>query len=92
MISGPKDCALASRPPVGVTLRMHRTPNIMGEKELTKIGPGFYVDKNRWVYFNVREFLDFHKLTDSPEVRQAIWNQVSSDFGIIGIKELFDEV
>jgi hypothetical protein len=62
----------------------------MGERELTKIGPGFYVDKNRSLYFNVREFLDFHELPDSPEVRQAVWNQVRHDFGIIGITELFD--
>jgi hypothetical protein len=63
----------------------------MGEKELTKLGPGFYVDQNRSLYFNVREFLDFHNLADSPEVRQAVWNQVSRDFGMIGITELFEE-
>jgi hypothetical protein len=63
----------------------------MRDKELTMIGPGFYVDKTRSLYFNVKEFLQFHHLADSPEVRQAVWKQVAEDFGAVGITELFDE-
>ena len=63
----------------------------MRDRELTKIGPGFYVDKDRLVYFNVKEFLTFHNLVDSPEVRQAVWKQVAQDFGLVGITELLDE-
>lgn len=64
----------------------------MGEHELTKIGPGFYMDRNRSLYFKVREFLDFHKLADSPEIRQAVWNQVSQDFRAVGVREFIDDL
>jgi hypothetical protein len=60
----------------------------MNENDLTKIGPGFYVDKERAMYFKVREFLAFHNLPDSREVRQAVWDQVKEDFGEVGITEL----
>jgi hypothetical protein len=63
----------------------------MGDRELTKIGAGFYVDQNRSLYFNVREFLTSHNLSDTPEVRRAIWEQIRHDFGVIGITELPDE-
>jgi hypothetical protein len=58
---------------------------------LTKIGPGFYVDDRRALYFHVQEFLASSKLPDTPEVRQAIWDQVRQDFGVIGITELTDD-
>jgi hypothetical protein len=48
----------------------------MGDRELTKIGEGFYVDRNRSLYFKVREFLTAHDLSDTPEVRRAIWEQI----------------
>jgi hypothetical protein len=63
----------------------------MDDKELTRIGDGFYVDGNRVLYFNVREFLTAHHLSDTPEVRKAIWEQIRHDFGVIGITELPDE-
>jgi hypothetical protein len=63
----------------------------MGDRELTKIGEGFYVDRNRSLYFKVREFLTAHDLSDTPEVRRAIWEQIRHDFGVIGITELPDE-
>jgi hypothetical protein len=63
----------------------------MGDRELTKIGEGFYVDRNRSLYFKVREFLTAHDLSDTPEVRRAIWEQIRYDFGVIGITELPDE-
>jgi hypothetical protein len=62
----------------------------MGEKELTRIGPGFYVDEARSLYVNVREFLLAQKLADTPEVRRAVWEQIRRDFGEIGITELPD--
>lgn len=63
----------------------------MGDKELTKIGAGFYVGDNRALYFKMREFLTAHNLSDTPEVRKAIWEQIRHDFGVIGITELPDE-
>ena len=68
------------------------TRYFMGECELTKIGPGFYRDRNRSLYFKVREFLDFRKLPDSPKNRQDAWNQVNHDFGALGITELPDDL
>jgi hypothetical protein len=32
----------------------------------------------------VREFLAANKLADSAELRQAVWEQVAQDFGVIG--------
>jgi hypothetical protein len=58
---------------------------------LRKIGPGFYVDHKRSLYFNVREFLAANKPADSTELRQAVWEQVAQDVGVIGITELTDE-
>jgi hypothetical protein len=63
----------------------------MGDKQLTRIGAGFYVDANRSLYVNVREFLTAHDLPDTPEVRQAVWDQIGRDFGIIGITALPDD-
>jgi hypothetical protein len=63
----------------------------MGDKPLTRIGAGFYVDVNRSLYVNVREFLTAHELPDTPEVRQAVWDQIRRDFGIIGITALQDD-
>jgi hypothetical protein len=60
----------------------------MGKKDLTRIGPGFYVDPARSLYVNVREFLAAQKLPDTPEVRRAVWEQIRRDFGEIGITEL----
>lgn len=63
----------------------------MNKEGLRKIGQGFYVDDRRSLYFNVREFLAANKLADTAELRQAVWDQVAHDFGVIGIIELTDE-
>ena len=63
----------------------------MDDKKLRRIGEGLYVDDNRALYFKVREFLAAHQLTDTPEVRKAIWEQIRDDFGMIEITELPDE-
>ena len=63
----------------------------MNDKELRKIGEGFYVDDNRALYFKMRELLAAHNLSDTPEARKAIWEQVRQDFGVIEITELPDE-
>jgi hypothetical protein len=63
----------------------------MDDKKLTRIGQGFYVDGNRALYFKVREFLSSHNLSDTPEVREAVWKQVRQDFGGIEVTELQDE-
>jgi hypothetical protein len=63
----------------------------MDDKKLRRLGYGFYVDDNRRLYFNVRECLAAHNLSDTPEVRKAIWEQIRQDFGAIEITELPDE-
>lgn len=63
----------------------------MDAGKLHKLGYGFYVDDNRALYFKVREFLVAHHLSDTPEVRKAVWEQIKDDFGVIEIIELPDE-
>ena len=63
----------------------------MNRDGLRKIGAGFYVDDRRSLYFNVREFLTANGLSDTPEMRQSVWDQVANDFGVIGITQLTDE-
>jgi len=63
----------------------------MDEGKLRKLGYGFYVDDNRALYFKLREFMAAHNLSDTPEVRKAVWKQVRDDFGVIEITELPDE-
>jgi len=63
----------------------------MDDKKLRRIGEGLYVDDNRALYFKVREFMAAHHLSDTPEVRKAIWEQIRHDFGVIEITELPDE-
>jgi hypothetical protein len=65
--------------------------NRMNREDLRKIGAGFYVDDRRSLYFNVREFLTANGLPDTAEMRQAVWDQVVHDFGVIGITQLTDE-
>ena len=63
----------------------------MNREGLRKIGAGFYVDDQRSLYFNVREFLAANGLLDTAEMRRAVWDQVVHDFGVIGISQLTDE-
>jgi len=63
----------------------------MNREDLRKIGAGFYVDDRRSLYFSVREFLTANRLPDTDEMRQAVWDQVVHDFGVIGITQLTDE-
>ncbi|HEY1940265.1 MAG TPA: hypothetical protein VGJ33_20225 [Candidatus Angelobacter sp.] len=63
----------------------------MSEEKLRKLGHGFYVDENRALYFKVREFMAAHHLSDTPDVRRAIWEQIRRDFGVIEITELPEE-
>jgi hypothetical protein len=65
--------------------------NRMNREDLRKIGAGFYVDDRRSLYFNVREFLTANGLPDTAEMRQAVWDQVVHDFGVIGITQLTGE-
>ena len=62
----------------------------MEKSELKKIGEGFYVDGKDSVYFDMDEFLTFHKLPDQPETREAVWEEVKKQFGTDAIKILED--
>jgi hypothetical protein len=61
----------------------------MRDKNLRRLGPGFYVDDRNLLYFDVREFLTIHHLPDRIEVRRAVWEEVRRDFGAIGISSIF---
>lgn len=63
----------------------------MPHKNLRKLGPGFYMDEQRSLYFDIREFLSANRLPDEPEVRRAIWDEVRRDFGLIDIHEIGEE-
>lgn len=63
----------------------------MNEGKLRRLGYGLYVDDNRALYFRVREFMAAHNLSDTPEVREAVWKQIRDDFGVIEITELPEE-
>jgi hypothetical protein len=60
----------------------------MDRSWLKPVGPGFYVDINRHIYFDVREFIAAYNLHDTPEVRQQIWEEVRNDFGTLGVIDL----
>jgi hypothetical protein len=62
----------------------------MDKSALKRVGPGFYADPNRKIYFDVGEFIAAHKLPDTPEVRQKVWDEIRKDFGVIGVAELPD--
>jgi hypothetical protein len=66
----------------------HENGSGMDDKELVRIGPGFYFDQTRALYVNIGEFLRSQNLPDTAEVRRAIWEQIRRDFGAIGITEL----
>ena len=40
---------------------------------------GLYRDENGVLYIYMREFLKQHKLPDTPEVRQAVMEQIKTD-------------
>lgn len=61
----------------------------MEKRELKKIGEGFYVDGKGFVYFDIDEFIAFHKLPKQAEARAAVWEEVKKQFGNV-IKLLED--
>ena len=63
----------------------------MQERGLRKIGIGFYVNAEGGLLVNVREILVAFEMSDTPEVRQALWDQIRQDFGLIPIEEIEDE-
>jgi len=63
----------------------------MKKKDLKQIGRGFYVDDNKRLYMDMKEFLAGHNLPDRPVVREAIVQQVKDEFGIAEVVELGDE-
>jgi hypothetical protein len=63
----------------------------MKKEDLKQIGRGFYVDNNKRLYLDMREFLAVHDLPDRPEVREAILQQVKDEFGVSEVADLTDE-
>lgn len=62
----------------------------MEKSELKKIGEGFYMDGKGSVYFDMNEFMAFHKLSGQAEARAAVWEEVRKQFGGEVIKLLED--
>ena len=53
----------------------------MEKSWLKALGPGFYVDTNRNIYFDVHEFIAIYRLPDTPEIREQLWDEVRNDLG-----------
>jgi hypothetical protein len=58
--------------------------------DLTPLIPGFYVDRERRVRLNMREFMTLHGIPDSPEGRTVVWDEVKEIFGDAEVLEISD--
>lgn len=52
----------------------------MDKRELKKIGEGFYVGEKGFVYFDMAEFIAFHKLPDDEQTRMAVSEEIQRAF------------
>lgn len=62
----------------------------MPHKDLRRLGQGLYADERGSLYLNMREFLAANGLEDTPEARQAVWEELRSSFKA-AILEITDE-
>lgn len=62
----------------------------MEKSELKKIGEGFYVDGKGTVYFDMTEFIAFHKLPNETQTRTAVWEEIRRAFDPNVVKRLDD--
>jgi hypothetical protein len=53
---------------------------------LTPLEPGFYVDEDGIVYFEIKEFLDANNLPDVPELRSMLLEELEAEFGEIIVR------
>ena len=60
--------------------------NIMDEK-LREISAGLHQDQEGALYIRWGQFLAAHNLPDGPEVRQAVRENIKSEFGNVTLKE-----
>jgi hypothetical protein len=51
---------------------------------------GFYVDDQGRLCLNMREFLTAHGMSDTPELRAAVWDEIRDIFQDIPIIEVID--
>lgn len=58
------------------------------EEDLRQLSPGLYVDGKGTLYVRLSEFLLAHHLQDTPEVREAVREEIYHEFGNVPIKEL----
>lgn len=63
----------------------------MSHKNLRQLGPGLYADERDSLYLDMREFLAGHGLEDTPEARQAVWEELRSSFAPSTIREISAE-
>jgi hypothetical protein len=59
-------------------------------RDLAPLIPGFYADSTGRVFVDMAEFLILHGMTDSPEVRTVVWQEIREVFGEITVSELAD--
>lgn len=60
----------------------------MPHKDLRQLGQGLYADERGSLYLNMREFLAANGLEDTPEARQAVWEELRSSFSPDAIGEI----
>ena len=57
---------------------------------LTPLEPGFYVDEDGIVYFDINEFLRVNNLPDVPELRSMLLEELKAEFGEIIVRIIPD--
>lgn len=70
--------------------RARSVRELMEKSELKKIGEGFYVDGKGSVYFDMNEFIAFHKLPNEAQTKTAVWEEIKRAFAPDAIKRLDD--
>jgi len=63
----------------------------MPHKNLRQLGRGLYADERGSLYLDMREFLAANSLEDTPEARQAVWEELRDSFSPVAIREITDE-
>lgn len=53
---------------------------------LTPLEPGFYVDEDGIVYFEIKEFLRANNLPDVPELRSMLLEELEAEFSEIIVR------
>jgi hypothetical protein len=58
--------------------------------ELNPLIAGMYADDKGQIYVNMREFLVYHGIPDTPEVREVVWSEMADIFAGMTMWELLE--